>query len=138
MNVTFDIVTTIKDNGHRYQDEVEQGGQLYYKDGHAFLRYEEEIEGAGVVHNTLKVTGHEVKIIRHGAIRMNHLYSKGKVTKGTYLTPHGAFDMETKTTEVSLSPFEKGKGEFRLHYFLTLNQETAGEFAIVISIKEEK
>jgi uncharacterized beta-barrel protein YwiB (DUF1934 family) len=138
LDVSIDVYTRIQDKDQQQEHRQQLEGQLYEKENQTYLRYEEELEGIGKVQNTLKIEEQQVKVIRHGAITMNHVYQLGKKTLGLYHSPHGPLEMETKTTQLQYVPIQdgaSGMGKFLLCYALVLNGEFAGDFTLKIGLK---
>jgi uncharacterized beta-barrel protein YwiB (DUF1934 family) len=134
--VSLDIYTLIQDAERREEQHQQLKGQLYDKENLMYLRYKEELEGVGQVQNTLKIGEQQVKVIRSGAVKMNHLYQLGKRTEGVYHSPLGPLKMETKTTQLEFSPQGAGKTQFILSYELVLNEEPVGHFTLKIRLEE--
>lgn len=134
--VSLDIYTLIHEAEQKEENHQQLKGQLYEKENLIYLRYEEELEGIGQVQNTLKIEDEQVKVIRSGAVTMNHLYQLGKTTKGVYRSPLGPLEMETRTTQLECIPTEVGITQFKLCYELKLNQAFAGCFTLKIRVKE--
>src|SRR5690606_1335568 len=86
--------------GEKQTQQQELQAQLFQKGKAVYIRYNEELEGNGSVSTTLKVEERQVTIIRHGAVRMNHVYRLGEKTTSMYQTPHGALEMEADTTQL--------------------------------------
>lgn len=141
INVTIDAFTRIQDKDQQQEHHQQLEGQLYEKEDQTYLRYEEELEGLGQVQNTLKIEDQQVKVIRHGAVTMNHVYRLGETTQGLYHSPLGPLGMETKTTQLQYEPIldgTSGAGKFLLGYELRLNEEHAGSFTLEIGFKSGK
>lgn len=134
--VSLDIYTLIQEAERKEEHHQQLKAQLYDKENLIYLRYEEDLEGIGMVQNTLKIGDRQVKVIRSGAIKMNHLYQLGKRTQGVYHSPIGPLNMETMTTQLEFNPLEAGKAQFILSYELILNQEPVGHFTLKIRLEE--
>ena len=64
-------------------------GDRYDKDGDVYLRFEENVEGAGVVRSTMRIRGGSVHITRSGAVRTVMDFKPGQDTMCSYTTPLG-------------------------------------------------
>jgi uncharacterized beta-barrel protein YwiB (DUF1934 family) len=110
-------------------------GQLYLTgDGSYMLRYVEELEAKAPVQTTLKIEANEVKLIRHGAQRMNHRFVSGKRTQSVYRTPYGALTMETETLELVWAWYEDA-GSLKLVYRLALGGQDVDQLTLHVKIR---
>jgi uncharacterized beta-barrel protein YwiB (DUF1934 family) len=137
LNVNLHVFTRIRDKDQQQKHHQQLVGLLYEKGNQTYLRYEEELEGIGKVQNTLKIEEQKVKVIRHGAVTMNHVYQLDKTTHGLYHSPLGPLEMETKTRQLQYVPIQEGAsvGKFLLSYELRLNGENAEGFTLEIGLK---
>jgi uncharacterized beta-barrel protein YwiB (DUF1934 family) len=139
VNIEIELFTRIQDKDQNQELHQQLEGQIYEKEHQTYIRYEEDFEGLGKVSNTLKIEGQQVKVIRHGAVTMNHVYQLGKTTTGWYHSPHGPLEMVTNTTRLEYVPMEKGlsnnTGRFKLSYDLRMNGQEAGSFILEMRFK---
>lgn len=77
-------------------------GKVYQKGELFYLTYTEK-SGEGTVHNILKLAQNRLTVIRHGAVKMNHLFQLGHSTQSHFSTPLGPLAMETYTTALTFS-----------------------------------
>lgn len=139
--ITLEINSILESEGKEQKDQQQQNGELFYRDGTVFIRYEELVEDIGTVQNTIKLKMNQAQVIRHGAIRMNQLFRLGEVTQGVYHTPLGMFTMATQTKQlvVDIPLLSKGlltteaAGSLLLGYQLNLNDQIVGK--ITFSMK---
>lgn len=140
VNINIVLCTHIQDKDREQEHHQHLEGQLYEKEDQTYIRYEEEPEGVGKIQNTLKIEAQQAKVIRHGAVTMNHTYQLGKTTTGWYHSPQGPLEMETSTTKLQYVPIGEeelsaGKGKFLLSYDLRMNGQAAGSFTLEIRFK---
>ena len=121
--------------------------QLFRKGRTSYIRYEEELEGIGRVMTTLKVEEQQVTIIRHGVLRMKHVYRLGEETISQYETGEGSLIMKTKTLSLEYTPFEadqllptsgasfSNQGRLHLSYHLTLQDQYVGQFTLEFNLQ---
>lgn len=138
--IEIELFTRIQDKDQTQELQQQLEGQIYEKKDQTYIRYEEDLEGIGRVSNTLKIEGQQVKVIRHGAVTMNHVYQLGKTTNGWYHSPHGPLEMETNTKKLEYVPIgeglSSGKGRFELCYDLRMNGQDAGSFILEMRFKK--
>jgi uncharacterized beta-barrel protein YwiB (DUF1934 family) len=142
-NIKIELCTRIQDQGQKQEHHQQLEGQLYEKETQTYIRYEEDLEGIGKVQNTLKIEGQQAKVIRHGAVSMNHTYQLGETTNGMYHSPHGPLEMETNTTQLQYVPIQgegssTSTGKFLLSYDLKMNGQPAGGFTLEMYFKNGK
>jgi uncharacterized beta-barrel protein YwiB (DUF1934 family) len=137
ISVTLQIISTIRDNEQIMEEEQLVQGRMYNKDGSIYLRYEETLEGAGTVQNTLKISDEQVTIIRQGVVRMNHTYKLDEETRSFYQSPHGRLEMLTNTHHIQFSPLQNKKGRLLLHYDLELGGSVVGLVNLTVEMKEK-
>lgn len=77
-------------------------GKVYQKGELLYLTYTEKSD-EGTVHNTLKLAENGLTVIRHGAVKMNHLFQLGHSTQSHFYTSLGPLAMETYTTALTFS-----------------------------------
>lgn len=113
-------------------------GELYVKEQAIYVRYAEPHAEMGRTVSTLKLKNDSVKIIRHGDVKMEQLFSQGEITYSLYNTPQGALELEVCTLAVMNRLMTDGMGTFAWKYTLSLDGELAGTYEITLDIQEEK
>jgi uncharacterized beta-barrel protein YwiB (DUF1934 family) len=89
-------------------------GDRYDKDGDVYLRFEENVDGAGVVKSTMRIRmgsepttggirrGTSVHITRTGAVKTNMDFKPGQDTMCTYSTPLGVLTFVISTDQLEI------------------------------------
>ncbi|WP_025025837.1 DUF1934 domain-containing protein [Caldalkalibacillus mannanilyticus] len=135
--VLLKIHSRIEDGQQVMEEQQELQGRLVEKEGITYLQYT-EIQDEGLeIHNTLKIQGNQLQLIRHGAVRMNHLFRVDEETESFYLTPHGRMKLETKTKKVEFMGMKAGLSRLTLRYDLNLGGTKVGQVKLFIEIKEK-
>ncbi|PYZ96128.1 hypothetical protein CR205_17325 [Alteribacter lacisalsi] len=138
--VHIHMKTEVRDQGQKDTNALQASGRLISKGDITYLRFEEPrqegIEEATM--QTVKIQQGEMMVIRKGAVNMNQRFVTGVVTEGTYQSPYGPMRMLTDTKHVRFLWDETAnQGEIRLTYTLTLQGQTAGEYDMRVTVKEE-
>src|SRR3954452_17977062 len=94
--VKLRIETTINEES----STVHALGELYVKDHAVYVRYVEPSAEMGQTITIVKLQTDSVKIIRHGDVEMEQLFSTGNVTNGMYNPPQGALGLEVSTISI--------------------------------------
>jgi len=79
-------------------------GQRYDKEGDVYLRFEEEVEGAGTVKSTMRMRNGSVHITRSGGVKTAMDFKRGQDSMCLYTTPLGglSFVISTEVLEVQI------------------------------------
>lgn len=112
---------------------IPKGPQLY-------IRYDEPGQGPegedASIRTTLKITGSELKIIRHGGVESEQTFQAGRRLPGFYRSPYTQFNLSTETRELDIQ--RDGRSlKVSLDYDLYVYEELSGKFAISLHIQEE-
>jgi uncharacterized beta-barrel protein YwiB (DUF1934 family) len=113
---------------HRYEGKGVEKGLGWY------ITYKEQVEGAGDVTTTVKVSEKEVTLLRQGTIQMKQQFQKGVSHHSPYVSPHGRFSMETHTHKLRITSEAERPQEIRIAYQLWLNQQYAGEHELMVRL----
>ena len=114
-------------------------GLLNIKDETYYLRYEEEMEGIGPVHHTIKIKGDEALILRKGSVSMRQPLKIGEALEGTYQSPIGMMQTCTKMNQCGADwKASKGTGYLTLGYHLDLQGQAVGQFKLTFKLREAK
>jgi uncharacterized beta-barrel protein YwiB (DUF1934 family) len=90
--VTLKVEVENRDGDAVSRQAFQCGGTVYQEENACFITYTEQ--GAdGPVHNTLKVEEGQLTVIRHGAVRMTHVFQPGRVTRGHFYITWGRFSV---------------------------------------------
>lgn len=114
---------------------------LYFKADAAeqpaiYYRYPEPdpvIEGTMT---TVKIKNEQIKIIRHGKLKSEQVFTLGKSEVGIYHTPEGSLSLETNTQSIDIDLLD-GIGTISWVYDLVVSGTDAGKFEIKLDIQEE-
>ncbi|MBL0385331.1 DUF1934 domain-containing protein [Tumebacillus sp. ITR2] len=107
-------------SGERLTFRTEAEGTLYQKGESLYIAYREgEESGLGQTLTTLRIEGRHVTLIRQGETVMKQSLVKGEEQSGTYKTPHGTFELVTRTSHLVVNMSEKG-GKLEALYNLRL------------------
>lgn len=114
-------------------------GEVIRTGGTVYIRYEEPEAGptGGITRSTVKITGEEIKVLRHGEVESQQSFSRGKKLPGFYRSPYTTFQMSTDTKEVEIRWAQDG-GSLRWTYDLYIYDELSGQFIVSLQIQEEK
>ncbi|MFC7391898.1 DUF1934 domain-containing protein [Scopulibacillus cellulosilyticus] len=135
VKIVLDSKLTYKAEGHTEKTTVELNGQAVLKNNVLFLRYDETMEGIGIVHNTVKIKDGEAVIIRKGAVTMRQPLKKGAVTEGTYHHPYGNMLMKTTTKTCKGSWDEdKKQGLIKIDYEFAMQGQHVGLCQLIYKI----
>lgn len=139
MPVKISVKTTIRNGQDHETYEFITFGEYIQKTSSVFLRYEEITEENGNIQTTVKIAEGEGSILRNGAVKMRLTFQKNKYLTGSYETPYGTMEMETRTSRISHMFNENArKGEIDLLYDLKMQGSHAGTYHLLISFEGEK
>ncbi|WP_442602136.1 DUF1934 domain-containing protein [Paenibacillus sp. KN14-4R] len=111
-------------------------GDLYLKNGHIYIRYEEIQEELGRTTTLLKFSDNQFRIIRQGETGSEQTFLPGEWTEGWYHTAQGRLDMRIRTHSLQMRLDENGLGDAKWNYDLYVAGDHAGRFKIKLSIKK--
>lgn len=116
-------------NGH---DKIRQTlpADLYARGGHWYVRYEEASDGPARTRATVRLSSDEIRILRHGDIRSEQTFVRGKQLPGSYETAQGRLPLLTKTRELAVKLSDEGYGTCVWTYDLEVAGEPAGRFRL--------
>lgn len=139
MPVKISVKTTIRNGQDQETYEFITFGEYIQKTSSAFLRYEEITEENESIQTTVKMAEGEGSILRNGAVKMRLPFQKNKHLTGSYESPYGTLEMETKTSRISHMFNENvKKGEIDLLYDLKMQGTHSGTYHLLISFEGEK
>ncbi|AZS13135.1 DUF1934 domain-containing protein [Paenibacillus lutimineralis] len=103
-----------------------------------YIRYEEVEKGptGGVTRALVKISGDEVKIMRHGEVESEQTFRTGHKLPGFYFSPFTKFHLSTVTHRLE-SKFSGAFGQVTWDYDLYVYDELSGNFNISLLIQEE-
>lgn len=105
-----------------------------------YIRYEEAEPGprgeAVSVRTTIKISGSELKLIRHGSIESEQSFALGRRLPGFYRSPYAQFNLSTDTRKLDI--VREGRSlKLSWEYDMYVYEELSGQFAIRLYIQEE-
>lgn len=116
---------------HLRGDAVRRGEAVY-------IRYEEPDSGPeGATTRTLiKLTGDELKIMRHGGVEAEQTFRSGSRIPGFYRSPFTRFNLSTDTVKLE-SNWDGAVGQVVWEYDLYVFEELSGRFELSLYIQED-
>lgn len=113
-------------------------GESFVKGDTVYIRYEEPESGpgGGTARTMVKITGGELKIMRHGAVESEQTFQVGRKLPGFYRSPYMSFNLSTDTRMLETG-LEGTSGHIVCEYDLYVYEELSGRFAISLHIQEE-
>jgi uncharacterized beta-barrel protein YwiB (DUF1934 family) len=110
-------------SGERETFQIQAEGSLYQKGSALYIAYREgEEAGLGSTLTTIRIENGTVTLIRQGETVMRQVLVKGEEQHGTYKTPHGTFELTTRTSKLVLALNEQG-GRIEAMYNIRLAGE---------------
>ncbi|MGZ4031824.1 MAG: DUF1934 domain-containing protein [Tumebacillaceae bacterium] len=110
-------------SGERETFQIQAEGSLYQKGRALYIAYREgEEAGLGSTLTTIRIENGTVTLIRQGETVMRQVLVKGEEQHGTYKTPHGTFELTTRTSKLVLALNEQG-GRIEAMYNIRLAGE---------------
>lgn len=124
---------------HRVEGEWEETthsypGKCVQKASAWYLTYTEQVEGAGEVSTTLRLTEKSITLVRQGGVSTRQQFEKGASTHSSYQSPYGPFAMETHTNKLRIRYEKEMPLSVELSYQLWMNEQYAGEHELSIQI----
>ncbi|GGH87032.1 uncharacterized beta-barrel protein YwiB (DUF1934 family) [Pullulanibacillus pueri] len=114
-------------------------GLLNIKDDVYYLRYQEEVEGVGSAHHTIKIKGDEALILRRGPVALRQPLKLGESLEGTYKSPVGNMQTVTHMNKCLVNwQGSKKSGYFVLGYQLSMQGQAIGQFTLTFKLREAK
>lgn len=95
-------------NGERQTFRTEAQGTLYQKGDAYYIAYRESEESLGNALTTIRVEGRTITLIRQGDVVMRQVLVKGEEQHGSYKTPHGTFELTTRTSQLAVTMSASG------------------------------
>lgn len=115
---------------HSYEGKLVQKASAWY------LTYKEQMEGAGEVSTTLKLTDTSITLVRQGGVSTRQQFEKGASTHSSYQSPYGPFAMETHTNKLRIRYEEEIPVQVEIAYQLWMNEQYAGEHELKITLEK--
>lgn len=136
----YGVTVTLESRQDGQKNVITVAGEAVSKGEQLFIRYEETEQGpqgeAVSVRTMIKITGRELKLIRHGSIESEQSFETGKQLPGFYRSPYAQFNLSTATRKLDIT--RNGRSlEAAWEYDLYVYGELSGQFAISLYIQEE-
>ncbi|GAB3789274.1 hypothetical protein GCM10028868_00310 [Virgibacillus kimchii] len=130
--------TTITDQGETEENKLIHSGYFYRNHTFDVVKFDEQPEAGGTVHNMITMQQQKVTIKRTGAVSMNQKFQENKITENVYHHPHGTIHMETFTDSIRYQPLgEAGEGKLNISYQVKLNGLNNRKHELTLTLKEE-
>jgi uncharacterized beta-barrel protein YwiB (DUF1934 family) len=110
-------------------------GELIVKGSAAYVRYAEPDPSMGKTNTTVKFNPGEIKVIRHGDVESEQLFSLEGKNAGFYKTAQGAMNLAVDTRSISVD-LDNGLGEASWSYDLYISGEFTGRYELKLTIQE--
>ncbi|KKO52587.1 DUF1934 domain-containing protein [Paenibacillus sp. DMB20] len=131
--------TIILHSLHEGENTVQElPAEVFAKGNALYVRYEEPKMGPyqGDTRATVKLTGDELKIIRHGEVQSEQAFRLGQKLPGYYRSPFTSFQLSTHTQRLSID-INDMSGSASWAYDLYVFDEFSGHFSISLIIQED-
>ena len=138
-NVNIELRTVIEDDGEKELMIVKQTGKYFRRRNIEVLTYTEKTDGEEDIKNMISIYPDKINIKRTGAISMNQLFLKGRLTESLYRHPYGNIHMEIDTVSMSYESMqETGRGQAVIAYQAMLNGNKKRNHYLTLTFMEEK
>ncbi|HEY4390656.1 MAG TPA: DUF1934 domain-containing protein [Paenibacillus sp.] len=113
-------------------------GEAMVRGDVVYIRYEEVEKGpiGGMTRALVKISGDEVKLMRHGEVESEQTFRAGHKLPGFYFSPFTKFHLSTVTHRLE-SKLSGAFGQVAWDYDLYVYDELSGNFNISLLIQEE-
>lgn len=130
------VVTSRQDQEETVQEWM---GEAFVKGDTTYIRYEEPevVPGSGTTRTLVKITGGDLKIMRHGGVESEQTFEVGRRLPGFYRSPLTSFNLSTRTRSLETS-LTGATGQVVCEYDLYVFEDLSGHFAISLHIQEEQ
>ena len=115
--------------------EVKTVGEYYRKNDRHFVLFEELSEDRKVSKNTIKITDHDISLIRSGEQSTRLVFEKGRKNLSYYTTPFGELMLGVDTEEIEVEESDS-RIKARIVYGLEMNGALATTNTIQIEVRE--
>lgn len=113
---------------HHYEGKRVQKAASWY------VTYKEQMEGAGEVSTTIKLSDKAITLIRQGGVSSRQQFEKGASTQSLYQSPYGPFTMETHTNKLRIQYENELPVLIEISYQLWMNEQYTGEHELRIEL----
>lgn len=137
-NINIELRTVIDDGGEKELIIVKQKGQYFKRNDLEVLTYTERTDGEEDISNMISIHPDKINIKRTGAVSMNQIFLKGRVTESLYQHSHGNIHMEIDTVSMSYESIDKtGRGQVIIAYQAMLNGTEKRDHYLTLTFMEE-
>lgn len=137
-SINVELRTVIEGDGEKELMIVKQKGKYFKRSNLEVLTYIERTDGEDNINNMISIHPDKINIKRTGAISMNQVFLKGRVTESLYKHPHGNIHMEIDTVSMSYESMEKtGRGQVIIAYQAMLNGTDKRNHYLTLTFMEE-
>lgn len=136
----YGVSVTLESLQDGQKNVMKAAGEVIARGPQLFIRYEEAEQGPRgetvSVRTTIKISGSELKLIRHGSIESEQSFVLGRRLPGFYRSPYTQFNLSTDTRKLDIT--REGRSlNVSWEYDLYVYGELSGQFAISLYIQEE-
>lgn len=136
-NVLINVKGTQYLDNDKDVTELITTGSYYEKNNKIYILYEEvSDESMQVSKNTLKLSGDEVELIRHGESNVNIIFKEGVSWDSYYMTPMGSVKMTFCTKKVDVDKSNGASLSVKINYMIQFDYQTVADYLMEIEIKE--
>lgn len=140
--MTKDVLVAIAGLQFEMQDnetvEIITPGQYYSKGNKHYILYEEVLEeDQSVTKNTIKISDHQIDILRKGAVSAHMTFEENKNNIAYYNTPFGQLLIGINTYKIQKNVSED-RIEVIINYGLDMNYSHVSDCEIKIHIKAKR
>ena len=137
LNIEINIYTEIEDEGGSEIIHKTERGTLSRGNDIHMIKYEEDMEGAGLVLTTIIIYDDRITLKRTGAVRMHQVFKIGAPTESVYQHPYGSFRMETTTHRMEyLKGIKNKSGRLLMIYDVILNDQEPRNHTFELQFEE--
>jgi len=137
LNIEINIYTEIEDEGGSEIIHQTEKGTLRKGNGVHMIKYEEDMEGAGMVSTTIIIYDDRITLKRDGAVRMHQVFKIGAPTESVYQHQYGSFRMETTTHRMEyIKGIENKSGRLFIVYDVILNDQEPRNHTFELQFEE--
>jgi|SRR5699024_958921 len=137
-SINIELRTVIDDGGEKELIIVKQKGQYFKRNNLEVLTYTERTDGEEDISNMISIHPDKINIKRTGAVSMNQIFLKGRVTESLYQHAHGNIHMEIDTVSMSYESIDKtGRGQVVIAYQAMLNGTEKRDHYLTLTFMEE-
>ncbi|NLK28087.1 MAG: DUF1934 domain-containing protein [Clostridiales bacterium] len=116
---------------------VKTEGLYDYRNGKHFIRFEESLEGTNqITNNILKISQHQVHLIKKGAMNTTMIFDLKEDSQITYQTPYGGLVFQVNTKELVVKEY-LNEIQVNLNYALFSNGKHLSDNQTRIEIRSK-